>query len=260
MDNTEISELDSNQRNENVTQVGETMDSAEVTQPIESIESPVPTPEANSFRSTGRDYDLELAAKDAEIKRLNEAWLATKNDHHLTRDEIKRAQVALAEAVQEREAIVSAKDRTLSQVTEQLETVSQATQTLTKERTELSGELEQARAKATKLEILTEEFPELLRYSKLIPASSDAEMVRAACRALSDARRQDLEAQRISAVTGNPMNAMPSAPPRVDVALNDPERMRSFLEEAKGNAQEYERRRQLLLDQFAATVARGQSS
>lgn len=262
MDNTENIELDRTERSESPAPVGETMDTAEFTQPIESIDTPVPTPEQTPFRqeTPRRDYDLELAAKDAEIKRLNEAWLSTKNDHHLTRDEIKRAQVALAEAVQEREAIVSAKDRELTQVSEQLETVSQATQTLTKERTELSTELEQARAKATKLEILTDEFPELLRYSKLIPASSDPETVRAACKALSEARRQDMEAQRISAITGNPMNAMPAAASRVDVSLNDPERMRSYLEEAKGNPQEYERRRQLLLDQFSAAVARGQSS
>lgn len=238
------------------------MEPSEITPPLEAVSPASPVPEPAAPRPPAgdeRDYNLELAAKDAEIKRLNEAWLETKNSHHLTRDEIKRAQVALAEAVQEREAIVAAKDRALTEAQEQLETVSQATQTLTKERTELSGELEQARAKATKLEILTEEFPELLRYSKLIPASGDPDVVREACRALSDARRQDLESQRINAITGNPMTAMPSAAARVDVSLTDPERMRSYLEEAKGNPQEYERRRQLLLDQFSAAVARNES-
>lgn len=240
------------------------MEPSEITPPLEAVSpaSQVPDPAGSPRASQAdpRDYDLELAAKDAEIKRLNDAWLETKNSHHLTRDEIKRAQVSLAEAVQEREAIVAAKDRALTEMTEQLETVSQATQTLTKERTELSGELEQARAKATKLEVLTEEFPELLRYSKLIPASGDPDVVREACRALSDARRQDLEAQRINAITGNPMTAMPSAAARVDVSLTDPERMRSYLEEAKGNPQEYERRRQLLLDQFSAAVARNDAT
>lgn len=267
MDKNDEVELDNNQHDNSVVQVGENMEPAEITQPLEAVSAAnsVPTtethsPAADPLMQNRRDYDLELAAKDAEIKRLNEAWLDSKNSHHMTRDEIKRAQVSLAEAVQEREAIVAAKDRALSEITEQLETVSQATQTLTKERTELSGELEQARAKATKLEILTEEFPELLRYSKLIPASSDPETIRLSCRALSEARRQDMEAQRISAITGNPMNAMPSAAARVDVNLTDPEKMRSFLEEVKGNPQEYERRRQLLLDQFSAAVARGQSS
>lgn len=243
------------------------MDS-EVTTPMEATSpevpvttpAPTPAPTPETYSGTKRDYDLELAAKDAEIKRLNEAWLDTKNSHHLTRDEIKRAQVALAEAVQEREAIVAAKDKALTEVTEQLETVSQATQTLSKERTELSSELETARAKATKLEVLTEEFPELLRYSKLIPASSNPDTVRAACQALADARRQDLEAQRINAITGNPVTAMPSAAPRVEASVTDPERMRTYLEEAKGNPQEYERRRQLLLDQFQAAVARSQTS
>lgn len=238
------------------TPVSESVETPEVSPPVTPVvPEPVLTPP-----TPGRDIDAELSAKDLEIKRLSEAWLESKNSHHMTRDEINKARVALAEAVQERERLVADKDKQLQETQDQLEVVSQATQTLTKEKTELTSELEQQAAKATKLEILTEEFPELLRYAKLIPASRDPEMVRAACQALAEARKQDLEAQRIGAVTGNPLNALPSTPTRVEAQLNDPEQMRSYLAEAKNNPQEYERRRQLLLDQFQAVVARNQSS
>lgn len=224
--------------------------------------TPDPTPVTTvAAVDPSRDYDAELAIKDAEIKRLSDAWVESKNSHHMTKDEINRARVALAEAVQERERLVAAKDQALAETQEQLETVSQATQVLSKEKQALTSELETQAAKATKLEVLTEEYPELLRYARLIPASRDPEVVRAACAALQEARQLDMEAQRMAAVTGNPMNALPSTPAtRVDTTLSDPERMRTFLAEAMGDPKEYERRRQLLLDQLEAAKARSQVS
>lgn len=209
-----------------------------------------PTPE--------RDYDVEIAQKDAQIKQLTDDFLASKNSQHMSQAEIRKAQVALAEAIQERNKIEEAKEKELAAITEQLETVSQATQVLSKEKSDLTTELETQAAKAVKLEILTEEFPELLRYARSIQPSRDPEAVRAACRELAAARVADLEAQRIGAVTGNGMTQVPANPTRVEPVLTDPSKIRDYLSEAMHDPKEYERRRQLLLDQIDAAVARQQ--
>lgn len=199
--------------------------------------------------AAGPDYDAELATRDAAIKKLTQDWLDAKNSSHLSKEETQKAQFALAQAVREREQIVAQKERQLAETAEQLETVSQATQTLSEAKTQLESELAQKAAKATKLEILTEEFPELLRYAKLIPASSDADEVRAACQALKEARTQDLESQRIAAVTG--VNAgLPTNPQRTEPTTMSEAEVRNYLREASADPKEYERRRQLLLDRL----------
>ena len=219
--------------------------------PIETIKSVDPNP----------DYEAKLAAKDAEIQRLSDAFTASKSSHHMTQGEIQKAREALAVAVTERQRIEAEKDRALAETETKLKEVSQATQTLTEERSKLAEEYETQAAKATKLEVLAEEFPELLRYSKLIPASKDPEVVRAACKALADARKQDLEAARIQAVTGNGISQIPTSPTRTDDAfLTDPEEMRSWLAEAKNDPKEYERRRQALVDRHEAAVARARAA
>jgi len=201
-------------------------------------------------------YDAELAAKDVEIKRLSDAWLAEKNSTTMTKADVQRAQEALATAVRQRTEIEQQKDQLIKETQEKLETVSQATQTLSTENTELTTKFETAEAKATKLEILTEEFPELLRYAKLIPANRDAEVVRTACKALAEARQQDLEAQRIGAVTNNQVTSLGSNASRVEAQITDTDKMREYLNGANKNPQEYEKRRQILLDQYEAARAR----
>lgn len=210
--------------------------------------------EKTTTRSSTRDYDAELAQKDLEIKEVTEKWQAAKNDHHLTKGEIQKARSIMAEAVAERDRIVAEKEAALESTQKELETQSQATQTLSKEKTELNGELELAAAKATKLEILTEEFPELLRYAKLINPSRDPEAVREACRVLAEARKQDLESLRINAVTGNNISQLSSNATRNEPRLADTTQMREYLVDAKTDAKEYERRRQTLIDQFNASV------
>ena len=213
------------------------------------------TPQAEPAKTTpSRDYDAELAAKDLEIRKITTDWQTAKNTAHLTQEENTKAQVALAKAVQERERLVAEKDAKLAKAQEELEMVSQATQTLSKERTDLSNELETADARATKYQILAEEFPDLLRYSKLIPASRDAAVVRAACTDLMEARGKDLEAQRIGAVT-NPLTSLPTQPLRTDPAIETTDQAHNYLRQAMSDPKEYERRRQLLLERYNAAVA-----
>jgi hypothetical protein len=208
----------------------------------EKVEKPVDT----------SNFDAKIAAKDAEIKRLNEAWLADKNSQHMTKEDVRRSQEALATAVRERSQIEKDKDIIIKETQDKLDTVSQATQTLSTEKTELTEKYELSEAKATKLEVLTEEFPELLRYAKLIPASKDAEVVREACKTLSEARKADLEAQRIGAVTGasNPSGAQRA----VESPITDPVKMREYLDGAKKDPKEYEKRRQVLLDSYDSSL------
>lgn len=208
--------------------------------------------------TTSRDYDAELASKDLAIKKLTEDWQTAKNSHHMSQAEIRNAQVALANAVQERQRIEQEKDQQLAKLGEEFETVSQATQTLAQEKTDLSSKLSDAAARATKLEVITEEFPELLRYAKLIPASEDAATVRAACQALAEARTNDLEAQRISAITGNPATQLSSQPARTEPTFADQKQLREHLLEAKNDPQEYERRRQTLIARIESAAQRAQ--
>lgn len=204
-------------------------------------------------------YDTELAAKDAQIKRLTEEFQTAKSERHLTQGEVKAAQDALAKAVAEREAIVSEKEAELKQAASELRSASEATQALTSENSRLQADYEASLAKATKLEVLAEEFPDLLRYSKLIPAHSDPETVRAACRELQAIRQADLEAARISAVTQNPVTTLTSQPSRNEPTIQSGQDIREYLTSAKDDPKEYERRRQMLLDRIAASAQRAQS-
>ena len=232
---------------ETVTQ--ESKETTETTTPPE----PVTTPVATSATDT-RDYPAELAAKDLEIQKIKDQWETSKNDHHLSVDETRKAQLALAQAVTERENLAKESEAALKKASDELAKVSQATQTLNQERTDLSSQLETSEATRVKLEVLTEEFPELLRYSKLIPANRDAEAVRQACKNLQDARQADLEAQRIDSVHN--VNTFRTAPVSKEArVLQNPEEIRAYLAEA-ATPQEYEQRRTLLLDNIAALQAR----
>lgn len=204
------------------------------------------------------DFDAKLLAKDNEIAKLKEDWLADKNSQHLTKEDVRKSQEALATAVKERSKIEKDKDAIIKETQEKLETVSQATQTLSTEKTELTEKYELSEAKATKLEVLTDEFPELLGYAKLIPANKDAEVVRAACKALAEARKADLEAQRIGAVTGA---SNPSGAQRVvESPITDPVKMREYLDGAKRDPKEYEKRRQILLDSYDVSIRQQRAS
>lgn len=233
-------------------------EAGETTPKDTTMEQETPQPEVQAVADVpaGNDIDAMLAAKDAEIKRLTSEFQAAKNERHLTKGEITAAQVALAEAVKERERLVSEKDAALAKATEELQTVSEATQTLSEANAKLAAEYEASLAKATKLEVMTEEFPELLRYSKLIVAHKDPDVVRAACLELAAARQADMEAARLSAVTGSPITGLPTQPQRNEPTLTDSGSIRNYLAEARNDPKEYERRRQTLLDRIAAAAQR----
>jgi myosin heavy subunit len=222
-----------------------------------AVQTPVEPPiQTITHVDSSPELDVKLAQKDEEIRRLTDEQRKAKNERHLTQDELQKAQVALAKAVNEREAIIAEQHRVLTETKGQLKDMSQATQTLSEQQTAIASELDAQKAKATKLEVLTEEFPELLRYAKLIPVSTDPDVVRAACQALQDARTQDLEAHRITAITQNGISQLPTAAGRQDVQLSNPEDMRKWLQEAQGNPEEYERRRRTLLAQIDGAVQR----
>lgn len=210
---------------------------------------------ASDLAAVTSKYEQQLKDKDAEIQRLSDSWVADKNSHHLTKADIKRSQEALAEAVRERSEIEKEAKIKLDETQSKLETASQATQTLSTEKNELAEKYEASSAKATKYEILANEFPELLRYAKLIPESNDPEAVRASCTALADARKQDLEAQRINAVTNNGVTTLGSGAGRVETQFTDPDKMSDYLHGAGKDVKEYEKRRQVLIDQFNASKA-----
>lgn len=180
-----------------------------------------------------RDFEVELAQKDQQLKQLEKRLTDIQGASRKDQEDRQKLMTDVARLVNEREAIEKAKNEELERTTQQLEEVSQATQTLTQKTATLEQQLAEAQAKATKLEIVTSEFPNLLQYAEFIPASTSAEEVRDFCRAFEAKREADLSQYRQIISGGQAVRTVPAATPAT--------RMESFgdatnLEERLGTA------------------------
>lgn len=202
------------------------------------------------------DYEADLAAKDTELKALQQKMEGIEGASRDAQGERQKMVVEMARLVNERESIEKAKNEELTKRQEQLDEVSQATQTLAQKTMTLEQQLAEATAKATKLEVLTNEFPNLLKYAQFIPPSGNSEEVRGYCQAFQQTREADLGEYRQMIATGYAARTVPTGAPatrapepigdvtqlesRLTQAMTDP---RMFEEELSAAIRNYEARR-----------------
>jgi len=202
-----------------------------------------------------RNFEGELAESQQRINELTSELQQLKDGGRLTEDALHRLSTALAREIEHRSRIQSEYEAFRAKIQADLAQASQATQTLATEKQELERRVTEAEAKATKLEILTNEFPELLGYAELIPANTDPEAVRAACAKLQAARQRDLESVRARAVSGH-VAALSGTPPRVESSLADPDAIGAYLREAMHDPVEFQRREAIVQQQLQAMSRR----
>lgn len=203
----------------------------------------------------GRDFERELSESHDRITSLTNELESLQQSGRLTEESLHRLSVALSEEVKRRSEIQAAFEAYKQQVTAELAQASQATQVLASEKQDLEVRAANAEAKATKLEVLVAEFPDLLGYADLIPASTDPAVVRAACQRLQEARTRDLETVRAQAITGR-MYQVGASPARQEVTLADPQSLGKWLREAMDNPAEFQRREALIQQQLQAASRR----
>lgn len=179
------------------------------TAPVSAAPEPAPAePNAVSTATLPpRDFEAELAQKDVELKALEAKMSTVEGATKEAQDERQKMVIEVARLVNERESIEREKNEALTKKTEELAEVSQATQTLAQKTVSLEQQLQEAQAKATKLEVVTSEFPDLLRYARYIPASADPDEVRSYCRSFQETREQDLGEYRQMFNGGTPAAA-----------------------------------------------------
>ena len=205
--------------------------------PVEA--APPATPEA---MPPPRDYEAELGARDVELRGLQQKMESIEGASQEATAERQKMVVEMARLVNEKEAIERAKDDELSRQKQQLEEVSQATQTLAQKTQTLEQQLADATAKATKLEVLTREFPNLLKYAQFIPPSASAEEVRGYCQAFQQTRESDLTEYRQMIAGGYAARTAPAGVPatRAPEPLGDPAQLESHLQGAMGDSRMFE--------------------
>lgn len=169
-----------------------------------------------------RDYESELAYKDQQLTEMATKMNAIQGSSKKAQTEREEMMVEMARVMNQRDAIIREKDDALEKKSADLAEVSQATQTLNQKTQDLEGklsELEQAlqneRAKNVKLDIITQEFPHLLRYAEYIPSSVDAGEVRGYCIKFQSAREADLSDYRQIVAGGQMVRTVPTGQPAV---------------------------------------------
>lgn len=162
-----------------------------------------------------RDYSAELAQKDLELKAMEERMATMEG---ASKEENEKFLLEIARMVNERNAIEAAQKAELLSKQEALDEVSQATQSLVSKTKTLEQQLADAQAEATTLRVLSQEFPNLLRYSQFIPKSANAEEVRGYCSLFEKARETDLGEYRQLVSGGNVVRTAPVGAPATRVA------------------------------------------
>lgn len=201
-----------------------------------------------------RDYEAELAAKDADLKRLETAMQGIEGASKEAQDERQKLVIEVARLVNERESIERAKDEALTRKTQELEEVSQATQTLSQKTQTLEQQLYEAQAKATKLEVVTSEFPNLLRYAQYIPASANADEVRQYCRSFEQTRDADLGEYRQMLTSGYAARATQTTVPvtRTPEPYGDATQLEERLNSVMGDHRMFEEELQAAIRNYEA--------
>lgn len=197
------------------------------------------TPEPREVEAAApptREYESELAAKDLEIKRLGDLVAKVEGASKDAQDERLKLIAEVAKLINERENLVAAKDQALDAKRQELEEVSKATQDLSQKTLTLEQQLAAETAKSTKLEVLTQEFPHLIRYSKYIVSSSDPEEVRRECRMFDQEREKDLTEYRQVLSGGQAMRTVPTGTPatRIESNIDDTEQIEERLQSMMG--------------------------
>lgn len=201
-----------------------------------------------------RDYEAELAAKDVELKAMETKLSGVEGASKEAQDERQKLVIEVARLVNERESIERAKDEALTRKTQELEEVSQATQTLAQKTQTLEQQLYEAQAKATKLEIVTSEFPGLLRYAQYIPASADPDEVRSYCRSFEQTREADLGEYRQALTTGYAARATQTTVPvtRTPEPIGDATQLEARLSGAMSDHRMFEEELQAAIRNYEA--------
>jgi chromosome segregation ATPase len=221
----------------------------------EAVPVAEPMAEASGHDEARRDFEGELTQSQQRIDSLTNEIEMLRQTGKLSEESLQRLSVTLAEEVKRRSQIQSEYDAYRAKTDAELEQVSLATRTLAEEKQTLEQRAAQAEAKATKLEVIVSEFPDLLGYAELIPASVDPEVVRGACRKLQEARQRDLETVRSQAVS-NRFFQMSSSPARTEPAVADPEALGRYLREAMDDPVEFQRREAIVQQQLQSIARR----
>lgn len=223
------------------------------------VAEPPPAPEPPPVVVPSRDFEAELAQKDRELKTMETKLSSIEGASKEAQDERQRMVVEVAKLINEREAIEQAKETQLQQKNAELEQVSQATQTLNQKTQTLEQQLQERdralaaeKAKSTKLEVLTQEFPNLLRYAQFIPASSDPAEVRGHCLAFQQARESDLSDYR--QVVSGAVRPVPTGTPvtRMPDSGSDAEQLEQRLTNAMGDQSMFEAELQAAIANYRA--------
>ncbi len=174
-------------------------------------------PAAPAQETLPRDFAAELAARDAALEEARRKMESIQGASQEAQDEKQRMVVEMARLVNEKTAIERAKNEALTAQKAELEEVSQATQTLASKTATLEQQLTEAQSEATTLRVLSQEFPNLLKYSQFIPKSTDAEEVRRYCRTFSEVRENDLGEYRQVIAGNHSVRSVPTGTPAVRV-------------------------------------------
>jgi len=201
--------------------------------------APAPVAEPPQVKVPARDFEAELAVKDKALEdlqvKINAVQGATK-EHQKERQQL---MTEVTRLINERQEIESAKNAEIEEKTGQLEEASKATQALSQKTQTLEQELQSERAKATKLEVLVNEFPDLLGFSHLIPASADAAEVRGYCQQLNQAVEAKLTDYRQKLGVAGSMRTVPTGTPATrPMDFTDATQLEQRLQEAMGKSPE----------------------
>lgn len=186
------------------------------------------------------DLSVLVAAvveKDNEINRLKTELDTKKDTTQADKDERANLQIELGKQINERNAMAKERDDALTAKASVAEESTKATRALQKDLKEaqdkidaFEAERESLKATNTKLTVLTSEFPNLVRFSRWIEASADAEVVRASARDFEKTREADLE--DFAKLTGTTSLTKAVGTPTKSTDVLDPENMRRALDEA----------------------------
>ncbi len=205
---------------------------------IEAVQKPEaeakPAEAAATTDSSARDYDAELKARDATVADLNRKISEVQGQSKTAHAEREKLMLEIAEHLKEKGEISKERDEALAKQSETLETMSKATRVVSDEKDDLAAKLAAAQEQLdnqnkliAKQNILTSEFPHLLRYADMI-TPGDEESVRKQCQKLAEIREADLTQQK--AILGGGVTNSPGAAPIVrPMADGDEESLKKAL-------------------------------
>ena len=205
--------------------------------------------EQASAPTTAAVSGTELAIQLAESVRITERLQQELQAITGTTQAVQAQRADLLEQIKAETDKTLTLERQLETTQTELEAASQATQTAETAKaeaeqiaTEATAKATTAEARAVKLEVITEKFPELLRYKDFIEASEDPAEVAKQCEAFRTARAADVTSIQQQLGGAALQSTVPTGQASRVVSITDDAALADYLAEAFNDPEEFKSR------------------